>query len=376
MFDLHIADTDVTGGSIPVSWCLRPEALKEIKAQFGDNPNVVLILAPKENYHIRREVRQVVPLRDLMTYLAFKSGGTNRIWAFISGKEDARRSYLCKSEGQYITSLLNEEGDGWSYRFLKHVFDKETGRDKQVYQPEAYAVIEVEVPQAAFASEPPAWEKKWVEHFFSYKAFDQCEYRRRRLFAYTVQPALMMLLMFLRLVLTLAALAFGARNFSWQPLVHPMKLDFQDQLEIFGGGSVFIRKARTPSFHDSFKEMCVYGIRKYCLLPFMPPILAVLIFLAVSNVWMFISVGLSFLAIVVGALFSVYLLVDRSAEIKNWLTKLQSKADSALSAEELEYLTCSPDKKPFTLETLPTQKKTIRLRFQDLKSKVCRPFSV
>ena len=46
-----------------------------------------------------------------------------------------------------------------------------------------------------------------------------------------------------------------------------------------------------------------------------------------------------------------------------------------LSAEELGYLTSPPEPRPPRIGDLPRGRRTIRLRFLDLKARVCRPFA-
>src|ERR1041385_1830170 len=109
MFELQISDPDITSGSIPVSWCLDANTMTVIKEKYGNNPTVVLVLTPTQNYHLKKETRQIVPLRDLMAFLDFKVSGPNKIWAFITSEslKSAQNHYLAFSGGSFDTRLLN-----------------------------------------------------------------------------------------------------------------------------------------------------------------------------------------------------------------------------------------------------------------------------
>lgn len=59
----------------------------------------------------------------------------------------------------------------------------------------------------------------------------------------------------------------------------------------------------------------------------------------------------------------------------DWMKGDEPDALWYMDQEELEMLTCNPDRKAYTFSNLPNKKKTLGLRFSNLKSKVCRPFS-
>ena len=66
------------------------------------------------------------------------------------------------------------------------------------------------------------------------------------------------------------------------------------------------------------------------------------------------------------------------SSISTWLVarKAQEEMPWYLDQEEMDLITCNPDIKNRTsLKGLPAKRRTIRLRFQDLKSRMCRPFS-
>ena len=385
MFELMVTDTDITGGSIPVSWCIDPDSIEELTKQYGEDPQLVIVVAPVDHYHEKKETRTVVPLLDMMTYLDFKAPGHNKIWVFLceepSRGMNAKARYLSKDGGGFATSILDRSGKGWSW-----VFDAKSLSKGEyygvVYEPKNFFILDINIPVTAFAPPPSDWDKVWVNYLFSNKSPDQCDYRRRRLLAYTVQFPLMGLFVCLRFLATLVSLLIGARNFSVKPLLHPISSTVGDQLDILGGGSIFIRE-----LDDNFDSLSTIGarawflVRKFCLLPLMPVILVPLVWLAVSYTATFVVVAqllamvLLFLAVVVLAIVGgiAFFAANGVDKVKNFFARKPKPI--VTFAEEAELLVCLPDRKLVTMANLPDSKKTIKLRYLNLKNKVCKPFS-
>lgn len=368
MFEIKVTDADVTGGSIPISWCLDIETVHYLTTRKVVDPQVVIVIAPEgEAYSIRKEYRKVVSLRDLLAYVEFRAPGKNKIWAFIShySKQEAKNKYLSREDGEYRTDVLTSDGTA----YLDYLLEVPQCNSESV---------SVDVPAGVFASEPEAWEKTWVNHFFRDKCVDQCDFRRRRLFAYGVQPFIMLGQLLLRAALLLLALAIGARNTSAMPLLHPLRYCLNDAALVIGGGSIFIKHLdedddRGPD-STSWKSCMSYFIRSFWALPFMP-LVAIPLGIALYH-HKAIFVGSIFLGAIAVVMLTIFFLTGSGLVIFKWVSnKFTSGVGSYLDKEEIDMLTCNPNKKAFTFGTLPAKKKTLSLRFSDLKSKVCRPFS-
>jgi hypothetical protein len=136
MFELHIADTDVTSGSIPITWCLNKELLERLSELHIEDPQVVISVAPvSSNYNSTMEYRKVVPLKDMLAYVDFHFPGKNKIYAVISGeaKKLAKETYLARRNYGYYEDVLNTSGDDYcSWIYCKAV------------------PLEVEVPEDCF----------------------------------------------------------------------------------------------------------------------------------------------------------------------------------------------------------------------------------
>ena len=116
MFQLQVASTDVSNGNLAVAWCVDQQVLKSLADDGITDPQVVIVTAPTEHYHITKEYRKVVPLKDLMTYIEFKASGANKIWAFVSrqGVKAARTRYLHRDGGEFATGVLDPDGSDWN----------------------------------------------------------------------------------------------------------------------------------------------------------------------------------------------------------------------------------------------------------------------
>ena len=368
MFEIKVANNDVTGGSISVGWCVDAETLKTLSDHKIKNPYVVIVVAPEgDNYYYTKEYRKVVPLKDLLTYVEFRCAGKNKIWAFIPLREGkaAKSKYLARSGNGFSDEILDNDGSGWSYNFGYH----DANRNFICHPTLSSEPISVEVPVNCFAPEPSDLEKSWVNWLFPTKCLDQCEFRRRRLFAYTVQPFIMLFNMMVRTLLTLVALLVGMRGFNVQWMLHPLRDPFSDVIELFSGGTVFV---------SNNSEVSVW--KRYVLVPLMPPILAALGGLGYLfhrlHLW-----KVPFIAACVLLTLGLVVVLGLYAwgKFTNYMDRRAEEAANAplwyLEEEEMNMLVCNGEPRPLTVDALPAKKRTIRLRFQDLKSRVCRPFS-
>src|SRR6185436_11589554 len=278
MIELFIADDNVTSGTIAISWCVSHETLDFLANEKVANPQLVICVSPEgEEYSPEKEYRKVVPLKDMMTYIEFHVPGKNKISAFLSHKnhKEAKDKYLSKNNGSYDSDILNSNGSDYSIWLRRYCVENES-------QYMLAAPIIVNVPLECFAPEPPKWEKLWVNYFFRDKPIDQCHYRKRRLFAYLIQPFIFVAFSLIKLLPLLVATLVGSRNWSLKYLLHPLTYDVESSTEVVFGGSIFIRKLPEDDLplHEQGNYVW-YLCKKLCLLPLMPMIfipLALLIY--------------------------------------------------------------------------------------------------
>ena len=150
---------------------------------------------------------------------------------------------------------------------------------------------------------------------------------------------------------------------------------------MFLGGTVFIRHLPEDDNSDSVEGLLSvfsYGIRSFWSLPFMPLLLIPIAAMVYFNPIVASTVALTVLGIILLAGFVIGLATGTGSFIVDWFWSLlpaRKEDDSELWYLTEEDLICSTDKKAWSFKTLPSNKKSIRLRFMNLKSKVCRPFS-
>lgn len=354
MFELHVADKNISTGSVAIGWCVSKETLDALHTLGNKTPHVVLVLAPAgDAYDPSKEIRKIVPLKDLVAYMDFNRSGEMKIWGFIakdSTSKYVKDRWLSQSGSEYAYSVLLNSGSDYRLAYEKDGL-------------EFADPISVIIPEQAFAAPPAEWEKNWVNHFFSKKPQDQCSFRRRRLLAYTLQPLVFMGDLIAKMFITLFALLWGARDFSLsylaQPYTHFVDLCGNGGL-MFQNGTVFVGKG----------ESSFWNLAR---LPFMPLIAAPLFFIiraiiisgSVLKALMIIGSVLLLAALVTGIIIAY----------DQWQSAEEAKEAWYLDDNEINLIVCSGQQKPFTLKQLPRNHRTFRLRFRALKSQVCRPFA-
>lgn len=402
MFELHIADKDVTSGTVPISWCLDKELLASLAKRQITEPMLVIVIAPTKGYHQSKEVRKVVPMRELMTYIDFHCAGENKIWGFVSPEDKAlsERRFLKRDGTGYDTTVLNSSNTECWYGSIDGIT-----RDNS-----ACACLTVDVPRECFAPEPSQWEKNWVNFFFRDKPVDQCNFRRRRIFAYTVQPFLFLGKMLGALPAILFALLiadgglFEVIKRFFQPLTYPVD-------DVYKGlsGSILVRswdgENKDWDRVENPMQFLWFAAKKGGLLTFMP-----VVFLGVWLLWRFhklmilVKIGGIAVAIVFAIILAItFTMSSWGGSFGKFLNKLLeyplgllenfirwvakklfprlSKADSESMEfwyqrpESEKLLVCTSEKKPLTIKALPKEARSVKLYFQAFKAQVCRPFS-
>ena len=170
---LIVSSEEVGSPTVPLRWCITPDEVQHLKQEKMLNPHLLLVAI-----HGDWEVdRQLVPLSQMLTYVTFSRSGKNRLAACIVSNSESvkelKKRYLGKDEyGHYNCNVF------------------EDGRLQVGY---AQTGVTVQVAKEFFAKEPAAWERFWVNLWFETRQRDQCQFRRRRMLAYSIQPPLVLL---------------------------------------------------------------------------------------------------------------------------------------------------------------------------------------
>jgi hypothetical protein len=373
MLELHIDNTILSDSVVPVSWCVDRETLLELAAYGYKEPAIVINAYPVRSnsdyaYEKEKEWRKVMPLKDLMTYLQLHWAGEVCIRAFIAPDfSEAKKTLLDKNDyGGYRRSIVDYNG---SLRVQQGLMALATKSHQQIptqrFAEQCFSKpLLISVPKNLFAKEPAAWEEAWVNHFFAGRALDQCEFRRRRLFAYTLQPILMLLNLFCRSLPILCGLMYGARNLTFRHLIHPMSSSLNAAGEAATGGSIFWRP-----YAKSW--------RRFLLLPFMPviglPLIGMVALMIHFHSTIYFLITLVAIILLTGCSFAI-------AQLLHWLTnqwRQQRELQQAwyLDEQEMDLLVCNGQPKALKLSALPKQHRLLKLRLAEIKSQVCKPFS-
>ncbi len=406
---LIISETQVQDATIPVRWCLDRNELEKLKEQEVKNPSLLLVVTTPSGNEWTEVDRYLIPLDQMLAYVQFHKPGKNRILAAVVWRLDGDVSKLKElffersSYHRYEKNVLTYNGKSFQRDNCQWEF---IGGETE---------LEVVVPKELFAKEPPAWEKWWVNKFFETKPRDQCQYRRRRMIAYTIQPPIVFLVVIFvsicRILAAGALLFLGKRKVDLRPIIHPFLYHNSDVWQ-HTTASVFLRDAKGKRHH-----WLVTFFSPPVFLAFLATLVVVkLIFpsLPLMQWWHYLIsslVAMVGIVAIVYALFTVFFIPYSLFRLtfpvkikKSWVEewgewierqinrqmekryaeedakkeekrRLAEEEKSRLRAELEQLLVCNGEFVP-KLSALPRKKRTVYLRFQDLKVKVCKPFAL
>ncbi len=397
MFEIHVEDRTVQTGMVPVSWCVSRALLARLAELGIKDPHVLLVAAPAgDRYHPGKETRKLVPLTDGMGYVEFRTDGPNRVfavimfwWGGIRGVDD----YLFAREGGvWKTNLLTTDGSALSDRLHKAYYHGDSACGWGITElPEAdipsndatkgwraaSSTLDVIVPAGVFAKPPPAWETAWVNHWFRNAPIDECDYRKRRLWAYSVQPPVMLVNWLIRLAVTLFALLAGFKQVNWQPVFHLLSTGFEQVVASFENGNYFWPRSwgKNP-----------VGFLARCSLPLFSPLslLAIAGIASLAEKSPFATVfakTLIGLALGIPAIVAVAFGIATAIALAGHAAGRYSERKAGrhadyLDPETVDFLACDAQGGTRrTIGNVPWRRRSVRLIFQATKAQVCRPFA-
>ena len=346
--------------NLALRWCVDKKTLDELKEKGIKNPQLLLVVAQHlDKWNVREIERKLVPLGQAMEWLEFNRPGRHTIYATIvwdvwgddKGFEFLTQWLLRGSRsGVFTYEMFN--GDGVFSRIRHSVVGKHSLDEGS---------LDVVVAEEFFAKEPPAWLNWWVNLWFGAmeisRPTNQCSFRRRAILAFTIQPipvfiwALLKSLM--RLAMAVVLVLCGMRRVSFKPIIHPFDLCLGNVWRDMGP-SVFLKDRYGKWYFAYVAGLIGCGLR---------------------TIWR-------------------ALVSSPSAEEleRRWKRKEQEIAESDRKKREkkerereqresekfyegLQDVACIGVPLKPKLELLPKRRKTVYLRFQDLKAKVCRPYA-
>lgn len=363
--------------SVPVRWCTDKNTLERLRALGVLNPHLLLVIT--YGWARAEKRRYLLPLEQAMEYLQFQTPGRNTIYAAIVWANDGKPStlwetFMRRENNRYLTDTINDKNGAFYY--------SEDYQD-DVFTTTEFAEVDVVVPHEIFAKEPPRWLERWVNLWYETKTRDQCHFRKRMILAFTIQPILVLLWLILRSLIGIAAAMFfilllGLRNIKLEPIIYP----WEQNLGWIWGDKKDIIFAREWTDKKGEKHMQRY------LLPLRPIIFVALciIFFVLSfspefdhhypvEIAFYLSLYMTMM--ITGFLVICGAIIDAIVHLISYIPRkaLEVKREEYKQKyEEFGYLVCDGGVIP-NLEALPPKRRTVHLRFMDLRAKVCKPFA-
>lgn len=351
MLELHLDKREAVDSVVPVRWCISKDTLEELKSRGAKDPHIFIATI----YPDGREKRWLLPLGQVIEYIDFSRPGPCRIvasivWENYGGKKELRRRCLDRSSHSRYRYYIIQGHDDQS--FCPNLLDCKWLEATE---------IEVVVADGFFAKEPSEFEKKYVNWFFDYPAHDQCDFKKRRLIAYFGPQYVVMLGNFL--VRALAAswfLLIGKRGINYKAVFQLLDREMDD-VWLYRDYSVFTKDSKGEDRNPIVALFApIVSLPTLVLFYFWSgAILTALIFTILAIV-------------VVGGLIAFAVAVLPS--IGDYFERLALERSKRYE-EEAEDIICTGRPMPASLDALSKNKRTLYLRFKDLKAAVCRPYA-
>lgn len=377
---------------IPLRWCICKEVFDQLKEQMAENPCLLLVVTSSRDEEV---CRKLVPLDQMMDYVSFGGPGQHRILATIvwedgKGVRDLKNGFVVKRHGTYRYNDILD----WKGNFREDL--GRFGREGGGRWLEKTAELKVDVAGEFFAKEPPKWLRGWTNLWYETSPVDQCQLRRRCILAFSVQPPLVLLwtifVCSLRFLLVALFLLCGLRRINFDPLFHPLGCRTKQLTWNMKKGrlSVFF------STKDGDRRPCFFWpLTPIFILSLAGGLYLLLGVWAGVSVWLVLAIlGLVVLGLFFGALIVCILYClgcylrgkiktpgyDYRAELERIKKREQKEREEKEKAllmleKNLLPLVCTGVVLKPDLNDLPWGKRTVYLRFLDLKRMVCKPFA-
>lgn len=373
--------------TIPVRWCVTPEEAAVLKNQGTIHPHILILVS----YQNGREDRQLVPLESAMTYLSFRYPGTHEVRAKIYWFCDQDQA---KSFKRHFLDRANRRD---YYNEVKSVYSEDLMGVFSGGLPatDMYDMQKVTVDASYFAPEPSKFMNAWVNHIYEYLPIDQCEYRKRKVLSTVATPMFLLVKSIAAIMFYLVKALMGLRGMDFKELLHPFTNDLADMDSTVDRNgyihtcSIFLhdKKCETHVWRVSFNPVIhlswftiLWGIAKKNKMTIWH------LMLVIAKFIFSVKFATALLIILIPAAV-IYVLMTRSEKIKDWMEKQLVKLERLFNPpydkqkwvielnQAYEDMQCSTMPSVPSLATLPPKRKTLRLRYLDLKAKVCKPFA-
>ena len=411
MLRLYVENQTASEARIPIQWCVSKETIKKLENEKVVEPLLLLSITSDG-----KEVdRQVVPLDSVRTYVTFRKKGNHTLHGVIVWNNFDRniRSYFLGKDSwgrEYLRQVINVRGE----------FNDEWVRG--VVRTFSHTSLDVNVSEEFFAKEPPKWLKKWVGCFYNNPIpVDQCGFRERVILSFSLLPIFLaigsLLVAMDTLPIGLWFLLIGARGINWKLILSPWKM-IMNQIPLRFiwddfNGSIFIRGPDrwNPDNRHHPSIVCftpvipfsifgfLFGINYLVGLVFPVTNLLLVSFAMVAGVSMIFFLATLLRKLIVEGARGVFWIVrtllpnfklpklsllERKEKLRKKIAEEKRTAEEQrrirrlerlYSEDGLEPIVCNGPPTDFSVRSLPPKKRTLYLRYQGVKSLVCKPYS-
>jgi len=391
---------------VPVRWCLEPKEAARLKALRAKNVRVLFVIAYEGT---DLEDRQIVPIDDLMTFITFRRPGKHILLAKVlwSNSPKIFGDLMEKtSHRSYAVRVLNLDrtefkGEHDGYDFLEVGFSF-------VNTLQGHAEQEVTVSDAHFPKEPPEWLQRLANFGIDWPPVDECAFRRRELWLLPKLPALGLWAIITTLIRAVIALVLGisgVRGIDFAAIIHPWRSRISDVTYytedsntwfsrtsdgkwrsrwtyllypwfyiIAGGIFVLVAHRLHMGYWQLFMAM-LGGIAGFATT--IAKFLAAWFAKFLGRYWLFFVGVAGWLVVVYAVKRGARAIIQTRIDRKESLTfqELKRQKEDEKYDEHASLLVCKTTPSLPVLAELPREHRTLRLRFLNLKRRVCRPYA-
>jgi len=370
LLDLHVpVDPDGTAAAVaPLAWCVTKRLTDLVEERGFTNPHLLVVNRVSEVMHAGNvEYRDytdkrlvLVPLKNAMTFLSFAAPGENEIHAFVIDLPDHRAA---KSVKKWVNdtnrfsygSCLDDDG--------MMVRPPDWGKFLSIHS----ELVIVHVPAEMFAKPPAEWRKKMVQKFYKSKSIDQCHLRRRSIIALPLAAIVATLYYVAKLIVVLSGYATGFRGYALSAFKHPL-----------GSHEDLWKASPKLWFAPAQNKEGDFRISVWTGLNLIVAWIAYIVVLGCIKLgWGTVAVAVVIAIMVIAAAFAVWHAFNSDMIATKRMRARQKAAaeDRIANLEALRAMMCETNMPANSFSELPSEKKTFSLRFNDFKTKVCKPFA-
>lgn len=384
----------LNSATIPVEWHFSSELIAQ-------KPQYVVICEHEfslEEFEKKHEFcfigrRYLCKVQDLVKYIQLFRSGTHNLVVLV----------FCGEKAWQNASFYVKKDSDSSYQYQKEVWYRDL---KLLEFDNIYATaVEFEVSKELFAEKPKGskWEEfvwSWVNRWHNNDPIDECAYRKRKIFAFTLKPPLFVLVrVFAWFFGTLFVLVGSLVVFllGWKPnaIFSRMKPlywdldDFEMDLTEFGfcrySWRIWKKEEYTEKKYVPKKKIPVFMVPIFLILELaVAAVIGFVFYLFISSVWLFVLMA----GATLGLIILLYTKVCNSEKNKQKRAETEKRKKEEIKAQEKKEeadflaflrsnasLSTAGDKVNIErIKNVTGTMNKLKIVFWSTKANVCRPF--